>query len=86
MNGKVILYTGGATNTQYVTVPSLVDQKAASAINQLAALGLNVYIEGSSIYDEGAGAVVVSQSHEAGTRIQKGAVITIKCHHLDGTD
>ncbi len=86
MNGKVILYTGGATNTQYVTVPSLVDQKAASAINQLAALGLNVYIEGSSNYNEGAGAVVVSQSHEAGTRIQKGAVITIKCHHLDGTD
>ncbi|MBE6619383.1 MAG: PASTA domain-containing protein [Ruminococcaceae bacterium] len=86
INGKVILYTGGATNTQYVTVPDLVDQKAANAIKQLAALGLNVYIDGSANYDEGAGAEVVSQSHEAGTRIQRGAVITIKCQHMDGTD
>ncbi len=86
INGKVILYTGGETDPRYVTVPKLVDQTAANAIKQLAALGLNVLIEGSANYDEGVGAVVISQSHEAETRIQQGAVITIKCQHLDGTD
>ncbi len=86
INGKVILYTGGETSTKYVTVPKLVDQTAANAIKQLASLGLNVLIEGSANYDEGVGAMVVSQSHEAGTRIQQGAVITINCQHLDGTD
>ncbi len=86
INGKIILYTGGSTETRYVTVPNLVDQTAANAIKQLASLGLNVLIEGSTNYDEGVGAIVMSQSHEAGTRIQQGAVITIRCQHMDSTD
>lgn len=86
INGKIILYTGGATNTKYVTVPKMVNMTAANAIKELNARGLNVLIEGATNYDEGVGAVVIEQSHDAGTIIQYGAVVTIYCKHLDGTD
>ncbi len=86
INGKIILYTGGATNTKYVTVPDMVNMTAANAIKELNARGLNVLIEGATNYDEGVGAIVMEQSHDAGTIIQYGAVVTINCKHLDGTD
>jgi beta-lactam-binding protein with PASTA domain len=86
INGKIILYTGGATNTKYVTVPKMVNMTAANSIKELNARGLNVLIEGATNYDEGVGAVVIEQSHDAGTIIQYGAVVTINCKHLDGTD
>ncbi|MBQ8741881.1 MAG: PASTA domain-containing protein [Clostridia bacterium] len=86
INGKIILYTGGATNTKYVTVPKLVDKHATDAVKELSQLGLNILIQGSANYEEGAGAIVTAQSHEAGTIVQYGAVITITCQHMDGTD
>ena len=55
-------------------------------VKSLPKKGLNVLIEGATNYDEGVGAVVIEQSHDAGTIIQYGAVVTINCKHLDGTD
>ncbi|MGM9680949.1 MAG: penicillin-binding transpeptidase domain-containing protein [Eubacteriales bacterium] len=86
INGKVILYTGGSGETEPVTVPDLINMNAALAIRQLYALGLNVYIEGATNYEEGAGAIVISQSVEKDTRVPYGSVIRITCRYMEQTD
>ena len=47
---------------------------------------LNINIEGTTNYENGTGAVVVSQSPEAGTVVPKGTLVTVEFRYLDGTD
>lgn len=86
MNGKVILYTGGESESNPVTVPNVVGKSAAVAIKQLYALGFNIYIEGTSNYAQGSGATVISQGVSAGERLEYGSVIKITCRYLDAAD
>ncbi|MGM9637540.1 MAG: penicillin-binding transpeptidase domain-containing protein [Eubacteriales bacterium] len=86
INGKVILYTGGTGETDPVTVPDLTNMNAALAIRQLYSLGLNVFIEGATNYEEGVGAIVISQSVEPNTRVAYGSVIRITCRYMEQTD
>ncbi|MBE6606499.1 MAG: PASTA domain-containing protein [Ruminococcaceae bacterium] len=84
--GKVLLYTADKEASLSVTAPDLVGRTAAAANKLAVNSGLNVNILGAQNYDTGAGAVVISQSPEAGTKMARGDIITIDVRHLDGTD
>ncbi len=86
INGKIILYTGGATDSKHVKVPNIVSESAKSAIEKLTALGLNVLIEGAINYDVGDGAKIIEQSYAPNTMVQYGTIVKINCQYLDGTE
>ena len=86
-NGIIVLYTGGETPAENVTVPNCIGKTAADTNRTLLNSNLNIYMEGS--YREGvngATAVAVSQSPAAGETVMPGTVVTVTFKHLDGTD
>lgn len=86
-DGKVILYTEGiSSSAKMTTVPKVVGLTAAEAIKALQAKGLNVLISGSTNYEIGSGAKVVSQDVQENTQVKYGAVITIRCLYDDPDD
>lgn len=77
--GKVILYCGDEQPDKFVTVPNIVGASAARANAEIINMGLNIVLEGAT---NGEGAVVVSQSPEAGTSVEAGSVVTVILRHL----
>ena len=86
-NGKVILYTNDANpESKLVKVPDVLGLSAAEANQRIVNAGLNIGIEGAQNYDIGSGAIVTSQSYDAGTEVPYGTVITVEVLHMDVTD
>ena len=86
-SGIVILYTGGETPSDNVTVPNCIGKTAADANRAVINSSLNIYMDGT--YREGvngAAAVAVSQTPAAGEKVMPGTVVTVTFKHLDGTD
>ncbi|MBE6652019.1 MAG: PASTA domain-containing protein [Ruminococcaceae bacterium] len=85
-NAKIILYTDREPERAYVTVPDLSGRTAVSANEILANNGLNIRIAGTNNYMSGSGAVAISQSHAAGTQVERGTVITVTFRNQDADD
>jgi len=83
-NGKIIFYTGEMTD-KTITVPNLLGQTGTVANRNLVNQGFNIKITGTTNYDLGSGAVVVSQYPEAGAEVPRGSVVTIELMYMDGT-
>jgi len=86
LDGRVILYTGGAIADTMVTVPDVTGMNASTALRQLQARNLNVLISGATNYKHDTGATIISQSVEAGTQLHEWDVVTIVCRYLDDSD
>lgn len=84
--GKVIFYCGEAQPENTVTVPDVMGKSASAANKLLINAGLNVRIEGTQNYQNGTGAVVVSQSPAAEAVVTPGTIVTVEFRYLDGTD
>ena len=82
-NGLVILYTSEMTAEKTAIVPNILGMTAAQANKALADAGFNIHLEGAL---NGSGAIVMSQSIEAGTSAPKGTVITVDIRHTNFTD
>ena len=85
-DGKVYLYAGEVDNKNTVTVPDVMGKSATIANHMIINSSLNISIKGTTNYETGAGAVVVSQSPAAGTTVPKGTLVTVEFRYLDGTD
>ncbi len=85
-SGKVILYVGDDVKTDMVEVPDLSGMNAVQANAKLMGAGLNVRIMGTANHMSGTGAKVYSQSHEAGTKVAKGTVVTLYFRDLVSDD
>ena len=84
--GKIILYCGDAVPENNITVPDLMGKTAVVANSVVINSGLNIRITGTTNYENGAGAVVVSQSPAAGEVVSRGTIVTVEFRYLDGTD
>ena len=84
--GRVILFTDVETQAKTSTVPNVVGKTGSAANKMLINSGFNVEISGALNYESGQGAVVVSQSIQAGTGAEVGTVIKIELRHLDSHD
>ena len=84
--GRVLLYTDKETTPKTATVPNMIGKTGSAANQMLINSGLNVEITGALNFESGQGAVVVSQSVEAGKKVERGAVIKIELRHLDSHD
>lgn len=84
-NGKILLYTGKDEETTTV-VPSVIGMTAEEANKILINSGLNIRIEGTTNFEYGQGAIVVSQDYQSGQIIPRGSVITIKILFVDDKD
>ncbi len=83
-NGRVILYTGGATEEDnLVVVPDVYGKSAEAANRILTNAGLNVSIGG---VDDNADATVASQSIAPGTEVPEGTVIKVTLRSTGITD
>ena len=82
-NGVVILYTSETAEEKNAVVPNILGMTAAQANKELANAGFNIHLEGAL---NGSGAIVMSQSLEAGTIAPKGTVITVEIQHTNFTD
>ena len=69
-----------------VTVPDVMGKSATVANLMIINGKLNINITGTTNYETGAGAVVVSQSPAAGESVPKGTVVTVEFRYVDGTD
>ena len=85
-SGKVILYVGDSAATDMVEVPDLMGMNAVQANAKLMGAGLNVRIMGTANHMSGTGAKVYSQSHEAGTKVARGTVVTLYFRDLVSDD
>ena len=83
---KLILYTDTKADRPLVTVPDLSGMTAVAANETLANRRLNIRIEGTNNYLSGTGAVAIAQSHEAGTQVEAGTVITVTFRNLEGDE
>ncbi len=82
--GKVIFYTDDSTPGTTV-VPKLIGMTGTVANRELVNKGFNIKITGTTNYDMGSGAVVVSQYPAEGSTVEKGSVVTIELMYMDGT-
>jgi len=85
-DGKVYLYAGELENSDNVKVPDVMGKSATIANHMIINSKLNINITGTTNYETGAGAVVVSQSPAAGEVVPKGTLVTVEFRYLDGTD
>ncbi len=85
-SGKIILYTGEETPVASIKVPDVMGKTAVVANSVIINSGLNIKITGTTNYENGVGAVVVSQSPSAGETVTPGTVVTVEFRYLDGTD
>lgn len=85
-DGKVYLYTGEIESGDKTTVPDVMGKTATLANMMIVNSKLNINIAGTTNYETGAGAVVVSQSPAAGEIVPKGTLVTVEFRYLDGTD
>ncbi|MBQ8004899.1 MAG: PASTA domain-containing protein [Clostridia bacterium] len=85
-DGKVYLYAGELSQSDNVSVPDVMGQSATIANHMIINSKLNINIEGTTNYETGAGAVVVSQSPAAGEIVPKGTLVNVEFRYLDGTD
>lgn len=85
-DGKIYLYTGELKSSDNVTVPDVMGQSATLANMMIVNSKLNINIAGTTNYETGSGAVVVSQSPAAGEIVPKGSSVTVEFRYLDGTD
>ncbi len=82
-NGRVLLYTGGKTPKENITMPNVEGMTLTNANKLLTGYGLNICVKGP---DNGsAGATVTNQDIPAGTRITKGTLVTLTLRYMDGT-
>ncbi|MBQ9746712.1 MAG: PASTA domain-containing protein [Clostridia bacterium] len=79
-NGRIILYTDGATESATSVVPSVIGLTAEAANKALTDAGLNVRISGTTM---GSGTVVYSQSLTLGTVTPKGTIIEIEMRYME---
>jgi stage V sporulation protein D (sporulation-specific penicillin-binding protein) len=84
--GVIYLYTGDEAPSDTVTVPDVIGKNASTTNRLIVNAKLNIRIEGAQNYNEGSGAVVVSQSPAAGTVVTPGTIVTVELMHLDSTD
>lgn len=82
--GRVILYTGGETPKATVEMPDLIGKTAEAANRILVNAGLNISLTGAAGQQEGA--IVISQSVAAGTKVPEGTVVTIELRYMDTQD
>lgn len=82
-NKVITLYTGDEPEDLSVTVPDLVGKGAFAANQMLANAKLNICIEGTDNYMSGSGAIVISQSIPAGTKVSPGTIVTVTFRYLD---
>lgn len=73
--GVVVLYTEPEVTQQNATMPDLNRKGAATAIETLRTMGLNVMLEGAP--ESGANVVVVEQSVAAGTELPLGSTVIL---------
>lgn len=85
-DGKIYLYAGEISNSDMVTVPDVMGKSATVANLMIINGKLNINITGTTNYETGTGAVVVSQSPAAGESVPKGTVVTVEFRYVDGTD
>ena len=78
--------TRSAAESDTVKVPNVKGMTATAANASLINSGLNIKIEGTNSYMSGTGATAVSQSHEAGSTVPRGTVVTVTFRYLDDTD
>lgn len=83
--GRVVICVGSAVPST-VTVPDLKGLPAIAVNARLAALGLNIKIEGTPSYLSGTSAVAYSQSVAAGTAVPVGTVITVNFRSMEGDE
>lgn len=87
LNGsKIIIYTEEGALEEPKSVPDVVGKEASVAISTLQAAGFNIYIEGSTNFNQGNGATVIEQIPNSKTLLERGDVVTIVCRYLDMTD
>ncbi len=82
-SGRVVICVGSAAPTT-VKVPDITGLPAVAVNARLAALGLNIKIEGTPAYLSGTSAVAYSQSVAAGTEVPVGTVITVNFRSMEG--
>ncbi len=80
-NGKVILYTGEATEEVTAAVPNVIGMTAEKANKTLTDAGFNIRITGNPK----GGTTATNQSIAGGTVTEKGTVITVEFRYI-GTD
>ncbi len=87
-SGVIVLYTGGAEQTESIQVPDLVGKSSVAANQILINLGLNIRIEGvnNPFVSKENVPMVVSQSIPAGTYVAPGTVVTVEFRHMDGDE
>ncbi len=85
-NGRVYLYTGEAEPSDTIAVPDVMGQNATMTNRAIVNAKLNVKIVGATNYNVGGGAVVISQTPEAGTMVPPGTIVTVEFRYMDGTD
>lgn len=76
-SGKVLIYTSNE-KSMYTTVPSVIGKTAKEANLILTNSGLNIKYDGGTNFVFGEKSVVTEQSHEAGTSVPQGTVITVR--------
>ncbi len=84
-HGKIILYTENSDMLE-VTVPDVIGKPPLLANQILLGKGLNIQFTGLKDDYIDAGAVVLSQSIDPGTKVKKGSVITLHMITVDVTD
>ena len=85
-NGKIILYASQNEVQKEYVVPDVMGRTAAAANSMIVNAGFNIKIEGTRNYLSGVGAVVVSQSPEAGTKAEEGSVVTVTFRYVNDSD
>jgi len=85
-SGNVILYLGDSAPENNIKVPDLEGLTAVAARQTLKDAGLNININGVTNYETGTGAVVVSQSPAAGTKVGYGDIVTLTFRYLNAID
>ena len=73
---EIVLYMGAEKSGELCTVPNVIGLTAAQANKKLADAGLIMKLTGAAA-DSGI-IKVITQSHEAGTQVEAGTVITVQ--------